>query len=1162
MRRFIFMLILSGMTLVGFAQETKLGAGAQLVLDNYKNGTYNLKKEDLSFEKGKTITLQSQSDINDTSKKTVTKEFVLGKKNNSTMAVPYSDSKGIMMVDGWIRLSKNDYAEIEALGVEITAKFDGFVAAKIPVENLEKLASLTNVIEIDVAKMMNVNTNKARIKTNVDDVIGFTKDAQMAGLLQAYDGTGVVLGVIDTGIQFNHQMFKDENGNTRIKKAYVYSNGQLRSYTSESQINNLTYDYTSENHGTHTSSIAGGSDIKDVAYYDGSSFSRVTLGGMAPGTDLVLCGLAGQLYDTYIAQCIQGITEYASSVNKPCVISLSLGSQRGPHDGTGYMADVCRQYTGEGKIILFSSSNDAEEDIYVSSNASSSNPLRSVFDLISLDGYTSGSNIYYNYFLDGECYTYARKANQEIAAVVYVIDTSNNTIKWVSNPITSTTTIRSTTSGSSGGTFGSYFGSATSGGGTITLTRSKDSYSNKYYFNTSITYLSTKSASTSTSTDDDGNTYTIYTGNYKIGLAFYPTSGNCYIDSWINSYDGNYVSATAKLNGTTYQFIEGSNLSSASNDSYLPNVIPVGAYTAGATWCASDGYGYNASRYYPVDEVASFSSYQAEGFGPTESNIPWISAPGVFVQAGYNYGYFSNSSYDAENEAYNYIYEYGDGVASPMGVLSGTSMATPCAAGIVALWLQADPTLTPERVKEVMKETAIHDSYTDANFSKTINGSTYSSAGKDPRFGNGKIDALAGIQYILGVSGGPAISVAPESVSMTGVVGQTYTETVTVTGINLEGNVNVSVDKEAFSVSSATISVEDATAGATVTITWTPTAEGTTTATLTFSSDNAVSVEVPITAKAEVPEIFAEPEELTFNCLVGETATQTFEILAANLLEDVTLTLEDADGVFSLDKTTISKADAEEIAEVTVTFSPTVVGNYTGTVTVSSSGAEPVTISLSASTPRSIDVTISSYGVSTLYLDYPVAIPNDPNLLAVYYAYQVSENEVKLARLRGFIPANTGVVVQGNSGTYTFMETSASVQGLTRKNYLHGTVAKGGITPAQALADAQASANAIVMTLGYSDKNGTSNGYVGFYRYTGKNLAAYKAFLIYDPDEFNGSSVNALSIGGMGGEFTGIHEVDAAQNGGAWYTPQGVRLNGTPKQRGLYIRDGKTVVVK
>ena len=67
--------------------------------------------------------------------------------------------------------------------------------------------------------------------------------------------------------------------------------------------------------------------------------------------------------------------------------------------------------------------------------------------------------------------------------------------------------------------------------------------------------------------------------------------------------------------------------------------------------------------------------------------------------------------------------------------LSGTSMSSPVVTGVVALWLQADPTLTPDRIKEVMAATSKHP---DPNLTYPNN-----------IYGRGEIDAYAGLLKIL-----------------------------------------------------------------------------------------------------------------------------------------------------------------------------------------------------------------------------------------------------------------------------------------------------------------------------------------------------------------------------------------------------------------------------
>lgn len=88
------------------------------------------------------------------------------------------------------------------------------------------------------------------------------------------------------------------------------------------------------------------------------------------------------------------------------------------------------------------------------------------------------------------------------------------------------------------------------------------------------------------------------------------------------------------------------------------------------------------------------------------------------------------------------------------------------------------------------------------------------------------------------------------------------------------------------------------------------------------------------------------------------------------------------------------------------------------------------------------------------------------------------------------------------------------------------------------------------------------NGVVGFYRYTGEKLAAHKAYLAFD------SSMAAPGFFfnfGDGGETTPVSGkiiADSDEDSADWYTLDGRKLQGKPAKKGLYIRNGKTVVIK
>ena len=71
------------------------------------------------------------------------------------------------------------------------------------------------------------------------------------------------------------------------------------------------------------------------------------------------------------------------------------------------------------------------------------------------------------------------------------------------------------------------------------------------------------------------------------------------------------------------------------------------------------------------------------------------------------------------------------------GAQSGTSMATPTVAGIIALWLEAKPDLTYEQIRETIAATATKDEFTEA---------------APIHYGHGKIDAYNGLLHVLGLS--------------------------------------------------------------------------------------------------------------------------------------------------------------------------------------------------------------------------------------------------------------------------------------------------------------------------------------------------------------------------------------------------------------------------
>ncbi|MBQ9285147.1 MAG: S8 family serine peptidase [Bacteroidaceae bacterium] len=849
-------------------------------------------------------------------------------KNDGRLYAAPDTIDGKAYIAAYLRLADaSAVSEVEALGVVLQEEFNnGLWTSLIPVDKINEVSGISNVRRINVSPLKNAFTKTAREKTNTDDALTLSTDAISAGLKQKYDGTGVVLGIIDAGIDFNHIAFKDASGNSRIKQAYVYNGSKATTYTGSQITSSLTDDNTGD-HGTHTSTTAGGSSVKvsgsTVTVTD--DHANATYGGMAPGADLYLAGING-LSSTYLDNAVKNMCTYADGQGKPLVVSNSWGSQFGPHDGTGDEADVYNSLFGDShpnRVALFAASNDGGKSkdnegggYHLTGTASSSSPLRSILRAASYSN-TDAGYYYYGVIANAWCRS---TSVSSMTCKIYVLDSSTGAVK-------TTVTVNPSANGTTVSGLSSYY--------TGTLYAYKDYVSsNKTQILLYASGLTSKSTSTTT---QNGSTY--YKSKYTLAVEFAPSSGTAVIDAW----GGSYGYFTNHLTTSGYTWTAGTDDGCYSDEATISNAISIGAYVSANTWKDYNGTSHSMADEYTIGDIAGFSSWGTAAKNPVGVMIPWISAPGARLAAGVNH------NHTASVDDYSYYDAYKEDLVvnsttNPYAMMEGTSMATPTAAGIVALWMQASldanaqhKNLTVNDVKTIMKETAITDSYTTTG------------ANKD-HFGNGKIDALAGIKYILGATSDPSISVDQNEVAFEECYAtKQYTKTVTVSGANLEGDITVSKSgSNVFSVDKTSITQSNGMASATLTITYAPTSAGTHTGTITLTSTNAETVTISLTGTAEAatPTIVADKEGLEFAALLEKDATQTVNVSSRFLTGDITATLTDAAGVFSLDRTSLEAT--EDGVELTVTFNASEEGTYTGTLLLASAGAANVSITLSA----------------------------------------------------------------------------------------------------------------------------------------------------------------------------------------------------------------------
>jgi subtilisin family serine protease len=179
----------------------------------------------------------------------------------------------------------------------------------------------------------------------------------------------------------------------------------------------------------------------------------------------------------------------------------------------------------------------------------------------------------------------------------------------------------------------------------------------------------------------------------------------------------------------------------------MPEVITVGNIGWRYVLYGTYGVGWDLTDY----ERGKGEGYLARSSscGPTLTGLtkPDVCAPGVNVISalsnglGDGLGYEAQAALDAQLQ-YQWM-GFCDEESDDYHMMlteTGTSMSAPAVAGTVALWLQADPTLTTEDIKTLLAQTSRQP---DSDLTYPNN-----------QYGHGEVDAYKGLLQLLGLSTG------------------------------------------------------------------------------------------------------------------------------------------------------------------------------------------------------------------------------------------------------------------------------------------------------------------------------------------------------------------------------------------------------------------------
>lgn len=649
-------------------------------------------------------------------------------------------------------------------GTVLLDSLDGTYIALLPASRIPAMASGEQVVAMEAHERGKLHMDVTHVTTSANKVQAGSTVGDRT--IPAYTGKGVVVGISDGGFDYTHPMFFDAQGNLRIKKVWdgyaANSNGyggMGAIYTTQEAM--VAAQGTMERwstHGTHVMGISAGSPWTAKTYGD----APVTYRGLAyeadivAGTAMLATGnedidkvveakIKAFLYNTDYLKEVQArkveindvfsllsmkiAFDYAQEKNMPCVVNCSWGSFQGFADHNEVIDEFIGKLLGPGRILVCSSGNEGDSYIYAEKPADQYewSPLvtletpTSAFQLHSEDEFELDMKIYND---NGGSPTLEYELRSPIKS-------SQVRTEYDKDPEDAKVTWDWKDKKGKNHEIEMYYGYVK--GVTSGNDYSFSLYFPEEYFKNELAYI--------TLTFRSNSGLKVMGKPDRILFGKKNTVNNPYTVGWPGTHP---QAVTVGL---------------VSHRNWVTNIAGESTYASGNS--SDEGY------------LVNWSSC-----GPTLDGRmkPDVTTPGYNIISARSKLYSGNTkSWNDDNKLVVARGTYNNEEREVL-MLSGTSMAAPVMTGIVALWLQAKPTLTRDEIIATLSRTC----------KKPDPKLTYPNYG----YGYGEVDAYAGLLDILGVT--TSIPTLPQTLAGVTLQGHTLriegiTEPTTVNVYTLNG---------------------------------------------------------------------------------------------------------------------------------------------------------------------------------------------------------------------------------------------------------------------------------------------------------------------------------------------------------------------------------------
>jgi subtilisin family serine protease len=258
--------------------------------------------------------------------------------------------------------------EINAIGGTFEDLGFGYGIINILASDIEKLLSIKEINYIELPKNLYLSfepSNRASCITEVNTNYGL-------------EGEGILIGFIDSGIDYVNQSFRLENGDTRIDYIYDLDEGR-RVYTRE-EINTALRSPDPYSLVPHSDRVGHGTHVAGIASAGGNIQRRFY--GVAPKSSIAMVKMTREIggrgaKSTQLMRGIKFLVDRAYELNKPLVINISFSTNDGAHTGNSLLEQYISIVSTVQRVnIVVAAGNEGDRAHHIGGELGESQEIR------------------------------------------------------------------------------------------------------------------------------------------------------------------------------------------------------------------------------------------------------------------------------------------------------------------------------------------------------------------------------------------------------------------------------------------------------------------------------------------------------------------------------------------------------------------------------------------------------------------------------------------------------------------------------------------------------------------------------------------------------------------------------------------------------------------